>query len=828
MRKVFISHSSKDKEHFVRPLVNHLKKSLGEDRLVYDELTFEAGAKSIEEIKRLMEKTDLFVLLLSNNSLSSKWVKQEITWAQTLDSDFIDEQRILPVIIDDVTKYSDEEIPKWLKNYNLKRVKSPSKLSRIIFSRVTEISWKNSDFLNKKTDLFVGRNSEMESFENRINDFTIDRTNFVIASGMSTVGRRSFLKRALDKTGIVRKSYSSPIIVLDGHQSIEDFIKELSNVLDRESDINFMKITLDEKINIAFKLLYDLNTQLGDKLFIDDQGAIVTHTGELVDWFKQIVKKFDSSEFVNISACIISKYKPYSIFTLKNIFHLHIDVLTPSDRNKLLYQYSNLNDLVLDKKELSDISQLFSGFPEEIFYVIDVIKENSKAYLYKNMHIVSDYSDNKIQSIISEFNYTEDDNKVLKILSKFNFINLESLSKILQYASISEKINDIEKYFRHGMVNKIGVDGEYITLNLAARNYYERQIHLDDQLSDALDKFVNSIDINDSTLDLADEMFVMQENLRLGKTVSLDKLIPSYYLKTMKNLYDNRKNSTVIKLAYRILESSGILDNYIRDEIRFFLCSSLARLKDERFKVEVQNISGYKHNFLFGFYYRQIGRFGDAIDRFNKVLEENRTYSQAKRELVLLYNKIGEYDKAYLMAKDNYENNRNNPYHIHAYFQSVLYQREEILPKVEKKRILESLLNDFEKIDSPSARNMFLISKAKYKMEIEVDYKEVQSILDQACLEFPEDNTYLLLFQVDFFERTKNLFQLEKVLDLMKKSNFNRQNNNYYNDFLKCQIYVNALKNNEIEWRRYISKLTISESARLSIEERAKKLMQNY
>lgn len=333
MRKVFISHSSKDKEHFVRPLVNHLKKSLGEDRLVYDELTFEAGAKSIEEIKRLMEKTDLFVLLLSNNSLSSKWVKQEITWAQTLDSDFIDEQRILPVIIDDVTKYSDKEIPKWLKNYNLKRVKSPSKLSRIIFSRVTEISWKNSDFLNKKTDLFVGRNSEMESFENRINDFTIDRTNFVIASGMSTVGRRSFLKRALDKTGIVRKSYSSPIIVLDGHQSIEDFIKELSNVLDRESDINFMKITLDEKINIAFKLLYDLNTQLGDKLFIDDQGAIVTHTGELADWFKQIVKKFDSSEFVNISACIISKYKPYSIFTLKNIFHLHIDVLTPSDRN---------------------------------------------------------------------------------------------------------------------------------------------------------------------------------------------------------------------------------------------------------------------------------------------------------------------------------------------------------------------------------------------------------------------------------------------------------------------------------------------------------------
>ena len=478
MKKVFISHSSLDKDSFVRPLVDKLKKSLGEDRLVYDELTFESGAKSIEEIRRSIEATDLFVILLSKNSLSSEWVQQEILWAKNLDSNFLDEQRIMPVIIDDITK-DYEEIPEWLKKYNLRKVKSPSKLSRMIFSRVTEISWKNSEFLKKKTNLFVGRNSEMESFESRINDFTIEKTNFIIASGMSTVGRRSFLKRALNKTGIVRESYSSPIIVLDGHQSIEDFIMELSSISDLDVDIDLMSSTLDKKIDFAFDLLRVLNTDLKDKLFIDDQGAIVTHTGELAYWFKQIVEKFDSSDYVSISACIISKYKPHFIYSLKNVFHLHIDVLSPSDRNKLLFQYSKLNNLILDKPELADISQLFSGFPEEIFYTIDVIKENSKEYFYKNTHIISDYSDNKIQSIISGFNYTDDDNKILKILSKFNFINLESLSKILEYALIPEKINDIEKYMRHGVVNKIGVDGEYITLNLAAKNYYERQIHLE-------------------------------------------------------------------------------------------------------------------------------------------------------------------------------------------------------------------------------------------------------------------------------------------------------------------------------------------------------------
>ncbi|WP_217473443.1 toll/interleukin-1 receptor domain-containing protein [Streptococcus sinensis] len=115
MKKVFISHSSKDKDFFVRPLVNNLKKSLGEDRLVYDELTFESGAKIIEEIRQTIDMTDLFVILLSENSLSSEWVKQEILWAKNLDSNFLDEQRIMPVIIDDITK-DNQEIPEWLKN----------------------------------------------------------------------------------------------------------------------------------------------------------------------------------------------------------------------------------------------------------------------------------------------------------------------------------------------------------------------------------------------------------------------------------------------------------------------------------------------------------------------------------------------------------------------------------------------------------------------------------------------------------------------------------------------------------------------------------------
>lgn len=69
MKRVFISHSSEDKEFYVKPLVNRLIKTIGKDKIIYDNLTFETGAKSIKEIRDLMDNTDLFVLLISKNSL---------------------------------------------------------------------------------------------------------------------------------------------------------------------------------------------------------------------------------------------------------------------------------------------------------------------------------------------------------------------------------------------------------------------------------------------------------------------------------------------------------------------------------------------------------------------------------------------------------------------------------------------------------------------------------------------------------------------------------------------------------------------------------------
>jgi hypothetical protein len=72
MSKAFLSHSSKQKS-----LVETIAKRIGRDNCVLDKYNFEAGNPTLDEIIKGIEKTDLFVLFLSDQALNSEWVKKK-------------------------------------------------------------------------------------------------------------------------------------------------------------------------------------------------------------------------------------------------------------------------------------------------------------------------------------------------------------------------------------------------------------------------------------------------------------------------------------------------------------------------------------------------------------------------------------------------------------------------------------------------------------------------------------------------------------------------------------------------------------------------------
>ena len=149
MGRAFLSHSSKDKI-----LVEAVARKLGNKYCVYDTFTFEEGQKNLDEIKKGLEDTDLFVIFLSNDSLKSEWVKEELEIAYNkLQKKEI--SKIYPIIIDENVDYEDERIPEYLKIYNLQKITKSERIKKIILRLLKEIGWEKSDFLKQKNTFFV-------------------------------------------------------------------------------------------------------------------------------------------------------------------------------------------------------------------------------------------------------------------------------------------------------------------------------------------------------------------------------------------------------------------------------------------------------------------------------------------------------------------------------------------------------------------------------------------------------------------------------------------------------------------------------------------------
>ena len=229
MQKIFLSHSSADKERYVRQVADKLIKHFGEESVIFDEITFQEGRKTIEEIDEMLDTTDLFVIFCSNKSLNSEWVQHELFRAGELWNENRLKQ-ICPIIIEPSIKYDDERIPDWMqKNYNLQYISQPTKAARIIQQRMIEVSFEKHPRLKERQEIFVGRNEQISLFEERMDDFEQDKPICVVASGMNDVGRKALLKQCIVKSNIKKISYPFPVLNLNYAESIEDFILKLSD-----------------------------------------------------------------------------------------------------------------------------------------------------------------------------------------------------------------------------------------------------------------------------------------------------------------------------------------------------------------------------------------------------------------------------------------------------------------------------------------------------------------------------------------------------------------------------------------------------------------------
>lgn len=761
MIKAFLSHSSKDKESYVEIIANYL----GKENIVYDKYTFDKGEITLNEILRGLDSTAIFVIFISENALESEWVKREIFEAKDrYDENII--KRIIPIIIDNTIKHDDKKIPDWLKDrYNIQPIARPSVAARKILNKLREISWGKHPDLKKRESIFVGRNDKLEEFEQRIHDFDHEKPIAIITSGLPGVGRRTFLHNANVKTNISELCQKPISIFLDRDSSIEDLLIKLNDLglIDMDNEItSLIDKTLEQKTELIHKVMMAAY-EAGELIYIIDNGSIISYQRKISDWFIPIITKFTASNHPIF--CIVSKYK----ITLKNrphcdkFYFIELSELNSDERKRLLSQLLSLKKTEIDKENFLATSDLLFGFPEQVAYAADIISLGTEKFSDK-LTLIREYNSDKAGVLLRKYSNDDTTLDFIRLLAQFEIISKDFLFSIVpeeKYYPLLENL--IFEY----IAEVIGADNEFIRLNDAVRDYIKRnKLKLRDDFSQKISAHVTSVIKSDDLLQIDSSQFIysLKEQLKTGSQIDTKLLIPSHYLRCMKDLYYNKdKMNRIIELADIILQKENNLDNNIAQDIRYYLCLALARNRNQRMLTEVQRIRSPEHQFLLGFYYRLQGRYADALLRLLPIKDEPHVDARAKREIVQIYVQVEEFDKALEYAKNNYLENKGNQFHTQAYFNCLI--NSESTP--ETQRMLTELISNLRTINSDQSNEMADIADAIFKSKINKNKTGACDLIGDCILKHP-NNHYPILTLCDIGIYWKDKEILQRGIRLLK------------------------------------------------------------
>ena len=736
MIKAFISHSSKQKKNFVEPLV----ELLGRDSCIVDSYDFQAAYESIEQIYSCIDKCSIFVFLVSKDSLESDWCKKELSRAYEKLSNF-EQLRFWPFIIDENVKI--EDTPEWIhktKCYNLKYFKTPLALAREIDQKFREIIWQENPYLRKKENLLVGRNRDIDSFEQKYYSSKTSKLRAVIISGRDGVGKEAFATQCLQKIG--RDIETIPFkIDLSPKEGIEDFILGLNSITGtfskEEMTDNVLTSSVADKSPYAVLLLNDLYN-LRTVLFLHDDLCIVLPNRKIPEWFINIIN--DTTLNNQLGMFIQSRLNPITTIETTNpqLITIPLSPLDKSDRRKLFYQLLYQNGITgLEENDVEEIIEKLNQSPLQLITYANALKTNDVNLVKNDLTYYVELGDNKLKPLFELFD-DGDEKELLIVLSRFNFVSFNVLERIYG-ENMYEAQQTIAKLLAHGLASTFGPSGCFIRLDFSLADYIRRNhMVLPKDLELCIDDVLERYLTEDTDIDTDLSVYLINAKTRIlrGKATNRDYLIPSVVVKTIVDLYNRQEYRQVITMCKYVLNEFTNYDSEVKREIRFWLCLALCReQKEDDFYQEVKSFEGADYYFLRGFYLRLEGKPDKAQGFYERALKLSPNMQKTKREYVASLLEQRKYDEALDKAKENFESSSENTYHIHAYFRCLI---KKMGLSTEEIRILRNLIHMVQQSHSPKKQE--LVTAMNLEFDIIMGNKSIEQILQdisQAEKQFP-------------------------------------------------------------------------------------------
>lgn len=676
--KVFISHSSVDK-----PYATQLIEEIGRDDVTFDTYSFKPGESLSDNIIKSIEDCDIFLLLISQNSISSPWVIDEINIvAPLITTKGID---FKPFLIDENVSYNDERLPSWVWKILIKHFPYPKLLARTIQRTIRKHTWEKYPRIRQRANLFVGRNSDMGILENKY--YAQDRTHLkaIFISGFPFVGRKTCLTKFINQYIKIDPDEYNPITVsLETTNSLEQLVLQLNEhvgLITHDKLLIELSEGKDKTLEWCFKLLNELITYQ-EKIIIDDDACIVKPGGRIEEWFLDVI---NSRKLPNLVVFFIaSRYRPFS--RSSKIMEMPLQTLQRGDMYNLFKACLEINGKRLNDEDMAVFVDSFTGYPKQAIDMSDIIANNNIIVSKQRAKTLNASYDGNYSVVIDNLSMEAKD--MLILLSKFDFISCDLLQEIYGNVDISNELDELNSY---SLYEVFGLSQQYISLNHSIADYIARTRQplshdLKDRLRNVTKKVLSETQSN--LTDLSSSLFNIKENIR-SNIARIDEryLIPSFALKVIVEEYHAYHDDDVIAIANKLIHDYNKV-NYSSciNAIHYWLCCSLCRLqKRDEFYNEIEHF----RTELFDFYYLQ-GFYNRHNNKRSKLTAAKEFYEMAmnvrsnrmialtsvakvEHELVIVLSKLKEYKKALTLARRNYENNPHNTYHIRAYFNCLAH-----------------------------------------------------------------------------------------------------------------------------------------------------------
>lgn len=673
MIKVFLSHSSLQKN-----LVEKVASEIGWDFAILDKFDFESGRKIIDEINNALDVTSVFVFFASKESLSSSWCKSELANIR----DLVDEEKcyFCAFSVDegiDVTK----DAKPWVRQYLTNYYDNPKTLARVIQRRIVEILWETHPEIKIKEHFYVGREKEFSQMMSMLYENRNQKCKCVIASGLRHIGRKRFLLQFMvhKLNNGLHPSYYPLEISLKDTDSLDSLIKQMNDYI-----CTYSKTELDEALKdvtkhkeIAVTLVNNI-VEAHELIRIDDDSCIVNKNGYIEDWFLDVIHQTDLNPKVSLFVASTCSVNAKTAREEKQISHLQLQPMKRTDMKILFNVYAEAKGVKCDDGKVDELLTNMTGYPDQVFEIVDLLERSGMPAVMREISGINKMYDSDMAMLLDEFQKDTKAYQLLILMSKFEYIGYHQLYSIFQ----EPELNTILEIFEHHAIYEcFGATRNYLRLNRALSDYIDRsRLTLDKVYQQRLDNYSKELleQTDEETLNLAEDLYRSKKMLSDPRfKVSTETILPSVALKVIVDQYRKEDYEGVIDLARRILYDNNRHDyDSVKRSIRYWMCLSYCKLGSEyqlEIEKEVKNFTGYTKFFILGYYERIQGHYPKAQSYYEKALEASKSYmhkhtSKAAHELVITKMKQNDYEGALELAKQNYESEKSNVYHIEAYF----------------------------------------------------------------------------------------------------------------------------------------------------------------